>query len=80
MLRLSNVVFSPEFNTYKTTERWTRKFVFSVGRNVKGTEADLRKKKRNFKVFFLILLLKLFIFNWRLITLQYCGGFGHTLT
>ena len=52
MLRLSNVVFSPEFNTYKTTERWTRKFVFSVGRNVKGTEADLRKKKRNFKVFF----------------------------
>lgn len=52
MLRLSSVVFIPEFNTYKTTERWTRKFVFSVGRNVKGTRADLRKKKRNFKVFF----------------------------
>lgn len=47
LLRLS-VVFIPEFNTYKTTERWTTKFVFSVGRNVKGTGADLRKKKRNF--------------------------------
>lgn len=66
---MSSVVFSPEFNTYKTTERWTRKFVFSVGRNVKGTEADLRKKKRNLKFFFKFLLLKLFIFNWRLITL-----------
>ena len=69
MLRLSSVVFIPEFNTYKTTERWTRKFVFSVGRNVKGTAADLRKKKRNFKFFKKVLLLKIFIFNWRLITL-----------
>ena len=62
MLRLSNVVFSPEFNTYKTTERWTRKFVFSVGRNVKGTEADLRKKKRNFKVFFFNFTFKIIYF------------------
>lgn len=62
MLRLSSVVFIPEFNTYKTTERWTRKFVFSVGRNVKGTRADLRKKKRNFKVFFLIFTFKIIYF------------------
>ena len=27
-----------------------------------------------------ILFLKIIYFNWRLITLQYCGGFCHTLT
>ena len=27
-----------------------------------------------------LLFLKLIYFNWRLITLQYCGGFCHTLT
>ena len=38
----------------------------------------------NYLLFFLKLLLaffKIFIyFNWRLITLQYCSGFCHTLT
>ena len=29
---------------------------------------------------FLFLFLKFIYFNWRLITLQYCGGFCHTLT
>ena len=30
--------------------------------------------------FFILFFIYLFIFNWRLITLQYCSGFCHTLT
>ena len=30
--------------------------------------------------FFFLVLLLIYLFNWRLITLQYCGGFCHTLT
>ena len=33
------------------------------------------KAKPNFCLFFFLIY-----FNWRLIALQYCGGFGHTLT
>ena len=31
-------------------------------------------------IFFKILKNECIYFNWRLITLQYCGGFCHTLT
>ena len=31
-------------------------------------------------LYFLFLYFKFIYFNWRLITLQYYGGFGHTLT
>ena len=33
-----------------------------------------------FKVFLFLLFKKIIYFNWRLITLQYCGGFCHTFT
>ena len=33
-----------------------------------------------FLLLFLFYFLKFIYFNWRLITLQYCGGFCHTLT
>jgi len=32
------------------------------------------------KILFIYSLFKKFYFNWRLITLQYCGGFCHTFT
>ena len=36
--------------------------------------------KRDFCLFFKVLFLKYIYFNWRPITLQYCGGFWHPLT
>ena len=33
-----------------------------------------------FFVFFVFCIFKTYLFNWRLITLQYCTGFCHTLT
>ena len=41
----------------------------------------LRSTRRSFKCTIIIFLIKTFFsFNWRLITLQYCGGFCHTFT
>jgi len=38
------------------------------------------KDRRTQKTLFLLLNFFFFNFNWRLITLQYCGGFCHTFT
>ena len=47
---------------------------------VQGVEKSRLMTERLMHEFFFNFKIYLFIFNWRLITLQYCGVFCHTLT
>ena len=74
--RYSKLLNSPKF--------YIRKLVDKIKKGIGGVLFFCLSAGNSTKVFYtgfyLFMYLKFIYFNWRLITLQYCSGFCHTLT